>query len=495
MCLLLLCPTSLYACGLCVTAWAPAQGCCSYRSGRWCFSLGACVFVLLFGFTALLTLAGLVAAFMATRCGCALAADLKQAGVAAVLRYLVQLVQINTEDDSVASKLLTAVSSDYLLNIVKRFGSCDSEPRSAYRLVGEPFVRNASKAIGYEKQLSFLWDGFDQKQLNAKLQFINGGSLGSIVNLSALSALATTMEPLRQFKLQALKVEEIETKVEDISTKGEYAEELKTALDAMARQMTAQTALSSELTDALQDVDKIITDLIDCDLKKKVLQDSLKKMKSLMKVDSKPVDVFKSEAIMAIGDTKKLQDAIDKVNLQVQPYQQNIASVVQYYSEYVVNQMKDTIANCAPAYTMYLSSVSVICDGVVKPFSGFWFCVASFLAVGMVAMFMALCMSTLYSRKPRPPKPRPPEPKPQRTKLFESFAVSVMPKETPLPREPSTTEVQERVPKREKTRKSSISESESSASSCRSKQKKKQTQEHITSSGSTKESSIAEREK
>ncbi|XP_077507713.1 uncharacterized protein LOC144118744 [Amblyomma americanum] len=59
---------------------------------------------------------------------------------------------------------------------------------------------------------------------------------------------------------------------------------------------------------------------------------------------------------------------------------------------------------------MYESTVNVVCDGIVKPFGGFWFSVASCLAVGTVAMFMALCMSTLYSRKPRPPLP-PPAPK------------------------------------------------------------------------------------
>ncbi|XP_070389085.1 uncharacterized protein [Dermacentor albipictus] len=452
--LLLVCPTTLYVCGLCVVAWAPARGRCTYRSGRWCFSLGAFVFVLLFGFAVLLALAGLVAAFMTTRCGCALAADLKQAGVAAVVRYLVQLVQIRTDDDSVASKLVTSVSSDYLLDVTKRFGSCHTEPRSAYRLLGEPFVRNASKAIGCEKLLSILWEGFDEKPLDAQLEFI-GGSVGSIVNPSQLSALATTLEPLKHFELQALKIQEIETKVEGISTKGDYAEELKTALDALARQTT-------ELTDAIKDVDKIHTDLLDCDLKKKVLQDSLTKMKGLMEVDGKTVDVFKSEAIVTIGDTKKLQDAIDKVNHQVQPYKQTLANVVQSYGEYVINQMRDVVGNCAPAYTIYLSSVSVVCDGVVKPFSGFWLCVASFIAVGMVAMFMALCMSTLYSRKPRPPKATPTESVPVPKQRMEIFAVSVR----PHPREPSKIEIKERVPKRVKTRKVSIAESEPSTSSC-----------------------------
>ncbi|KAL1442956.1 hypothetical protein MTO96_030505, partial [Rhipicephalus appendiculatus] len=128
--------------------------------------------------------------------------------------------------------------------------------------------------------------------------------------------------------------------------------------------------------------------------------------------------------------------------------------------------MKDSVGNCAPAYTIYLSSVSVVCDGVVKPFSAFWFCLASFLAVGIVAMLMALCMSTLYTRKPKPPK-RTPVPAPQPKKL-ESFTVAVTQKVAAVPEKPVSEEVRE-------DRKSSTSEAtmyilsfteESSASSC-----------------------------
>ncbi|KAH8042559.1 hypothetical protein HPB51_024612 [Rhipicephalus microplus] len=313
--LLLLCPTTLYFFGLVIIAWAPTQGCCNYRSGRWCFSLGAFAFVLIFGFAALLTTAGLLTSIVATRCGCALAADLEQPGIVAVVRYLVQLVEIYTDDDSIASELVSAVTIDYLTTIVKRFSACYTEPRSAYRLLGEPYVRNASKAIGYEKQLSFLWDGFDQKELDQRLQFI-GGSLGSVVNLSALSVLASKLTPLLQFQLEAMKIKEIEKEVGDISMQAEYADELKIALEVMEQHVPSQTPLAKDLADAIKEVDDISSNLIHCDLKK----------------------LFKSEAITDVGDTHKVQLAIDKATAQVKPYKDNIGHVVQHYREYVVNQ-------------------------------------------------------------------------------------------------------------------------------------------------------------
>ncbi|KAL3245446.1 hypothetical protein MRX96_046935 [Rhipicephalus microplus] len=335
--LLLLCPTTLYFFGLVMVAWAPTQGCCNYRSGRWCFSLGAFAFVLIFGFAALFTTAGLLTSIVATRCGCALAADLEQPGIVAVV------------SSSRSTRMTTASHpsscqpspSTTLTTIVKRFSACYTEPRSAYRLLGEPYVRNASKAIGYEKQLSFLWDGFDQKELDQRLQFI-GGSLGSVVNLSALSVLASKLTPLLQFQLEALKIKEIEKEVGDNSMLAEYADELKIALEVMEQHVPSQTPLN-------------------------VLQDSLKKMEALMEVDSKPVDLFKSEAITDVGDTHKVQLAIDKATAQVKPYKDNIGQ-----------------------------------RGAALSRSAFWFCLASLLAVGIVAMFMALCMSTLYSRKPQP---------------------------------------------------------------------------------------------
>ncbi|KAK8761127.1 hypothetical protein V5799_027601 [Amblyomma americanum] len=243
-----------------------------------------------------------------------------------------------------------------------RFGVCRSEPRSAYHLVGEPFVRNASKAIGVEKELSFLWNDFDHKQLDKQIAGI-GLPLGNLINASGISALATSLEQLVQVPLEAMDVREIQNQVEGMTSKDQNAVELKTALQQLQQAAAGQ-----------------------------------------------PAFVFKAETIKALKDTKALQDQIDKVAAMIEPYKKNLADVVKGYGDYVVSQIKDTVGNCAPAYAMYESTVNVVCDGIVKPFGGFWFSVASCLAVGTVAMFMALCMSTLYSRKPRPPLP-PPAPK------------------------------------------------------------------------------------
>ncbi|KAH7955321.1 hypothetical protein HPB52_000281 [Rhipicephalus sanguineus] len=64
--------------------------------------------------------------------------------------------------------------------------------------------------------------------------------------------------------------------------------------------------------------------------------------------------------------------------------------------------IKENLVKCPPAYAMYKSSVVVACNGIVYPFASFWFCVATYLVIGIPAMFMALFMSTLYSRKTKP---------------------------------------------------------------------------------------------
>ncbi|XP_077508494.1 uncharacterized protein LOC144119842 [Amblyomma americanum] len=345
VCLLLL-PTMLYLGGLAMVAWGNADGHITYRSGRWCFSLGACIFVVSFGVVGLATTAGLVVTFFATRCGCAIVADLANPGVAIPLRFLVEAVQVYTEDGSIPSKLVTAVSADHLLGIVMRFGVCRSEPRSAYHLVGEPFVRNASKAIGVEKELSFLWNDFDHKQLDKQIAGI-GLPLGNLINASGISALATSLEQLVQVPLEAMDVREIQNQVEGMTSKDQNAVELKTALQQLQQAAAGQPAFQTSLATAVTEVDDIISDLEDCELKKRVFEDALKKLEAAMEIDSRPIEVFKAETIKALKDTKALQDQIDKVAAMIEPYKKNLADVVKGYGDYVVSQSKAGRCRCA----------------------------------------------------------------------------------------------------------------------------------------------------
>ncbi|KAL3207755.1 hypothetical protein MRX96_039538 [Rhipicephalus microplus] len=53
--------------------------------------------------------------------------------------------------------------------VLARLDECEETRLSAYRLMGELFVRNLTQVIGYQKELAFLWEGFNMSEIDQKL--------------------------------------------------------------------------------------------------------------------------------------------------------------------------------------------------------------------------------------------------------------------------------------------------------------------------------------
>ncbi|KAH7955322.1 hypothetical protein HPB52_000282 [Rhipicephalus sanguineus] len=190
----------IYVCGLLIVAWGKPAGCCNYRSGRWCFSFGACLFVLLFAFIALSSTLGLLAAIMATRIGCTLADHPGQPVLIEPIRFLQSVVKHHVDYDTI-KWVFSAVSPEYAVRVLARFDECQETHLSTYRIMGEPFVRNLTAVIGYQKELAFLWDGFNMSEINTKLDGITGALGGSATDASKLKELGKELSPLLAFSL------------------------------------------------------------------------------------------------------------------------------------------------------------------------------------------------------------------------------------------------------------------------------------------------------
>nr|XP_054923029.1 uncharacterized protein LOC126524360 [Dermacentor andersoni] len=407
-----------YVLGLVVVAWGQPTGCCNYRSGRWCFSCGACLFVLLFGFIALGATVGLLGSIMVSRCGCTLAERLGQSVLVEPIRFFQAVVKERIGGDTLI-KVSTAVSAEYMVGALARFDECEGTNVSAYRIMGEPFVRNFSAAIGYEKELAFLWEGFNWTQLQKELDGIAGPLGGGADDASKLQDLAKLLEPLLNFSLDIPKPPsepDLSTQVRTINTNTDNAEKLKQALEDM-KPVAAAAGLN-----------KVV--------------ENLESIEDLVKIDGRPADDFKAETIRTLGDKQASHDQLNKANALLEERKRSLSRVVKGYSDYLIYKIKEDLGRCPPAYTMYSSSLVVVCNGVVHPFMGFWFCVATYLAIGILAMFMALFMSTLYSRKPRP--------KPPVTEPEERFTPPVIPDVFPKRTDSTSMEFVATKPSRKK---------------------------------------------
>ncbi|XP_065306095.2 prominin-like protein [Dermacentor albipictus] len=395
-----------YVLGLLVVAWGQPAGCCNYRSGRWCFSCGACLFVLLFGFIALGATVGLLGSILVSRCGCTLAEHLGQSVLVEPIRFFQAVVKERIGGD-ILIKVSTAVSAEYMVGALARFDECEGTNVSAYRIMGEPFVRNLSAAFGSEKEVAFLWEGFNWTQLQEELDGIAGPLGGGADDASKLQDLAKLLSPLLNFSLDIPKPPsepDLSTQVRTINTNTDNAEKLKQALEDM-KPVAAAAGLEADVISGQTEVDNIILKFQLCTKAKNKVVENLESIEDLVKINGRPADDFKAETIKTLGDKKASHDQLNKANALLEERKRSLSVVVKGYSDYVIYKIKEDLARCPPAYTMYSSSLVVVCSGVVHPFMGFWFCVATYLAIGILAMFMALFMSTLYSRKPRPKPP------------------------------------------------------------------------------------------
>ncbi|KAL1458872.1 hypothetical protein MTO96_027639, partial [Rhipicephalus appendiculatus] len=348
----------LYVCGLLVVAWGQPSGCCNYRSGRWCFSLGACCFVLLFAFVALSSTVGLLGAIMATRVGCTLADHPGQPVLIEPIRFLQSVVRHHVDYDTI--KWATeAVSPEYAVRVLARFDECEETKLSTYRLMGEPFVRNLSEVIGYQKQLAFLWEGFNMSEIDEKLGGITAAIGISGADASKLKELGEKLSPLLNFSLDIPKP----PYEPDLSTQGQ------------------------DLTAAIAEVDDIIKRFQQCTKAK----------------------VFKNYAIESLFGNSSADDPLKKAAKILEERRRSMSTVVKNYADFVIYNIKENLVKCPPAYAMYKSTVVVACSGIAYPFINL-FAAGKFLVLrghipghsAFPAMFMALFMSTLYSRKPKP---------------------------------------------------------------------------------------------
>ncbi|KAH7949246.1 hypothetical protein HPB49_006634 [Dermacentor silvarum] len=62
--------------------------------------------------------------------------------------------------------------------------------------------------------------------------------------------------------------------------------------------------------------------------------------------------------------------------------------------------MKEEVGRCGPAYAIYESALNTVCGDLVAPFNSMWVCLLTYLLVGVVALVLALSLSTLYMRAP-----------------------------------------------------------------------------------------------
>ncbi|KAH6934605.1 hypothetical protein HPB50_025691 [Hyalomma asiaticum] len=338
----------LYVFGLLLVAWGQPAGCCNYRSGRWCFSLGACIFLLLFAFVALAATAGVLASIMVSRCGCTLAERLGQPALIEPIRFLQSVVKKHVGSVTLR-EISSAVSADYMVDALARFDGCEGSELSAYRIMGEPFVRNLTRAFGYEKQFSFLWEGFNLSKVDEKLNGITGSLSGGADVAAKLKNLGKQLSPLLAFSLDIPKP----PSEPDLSTQNKVVKNLE-AIEA------------------------------------------------LLEINGQPVNDFKNETINGLSEDTDVQRERNKTFKSLDERRRSLSKVVKGYTDFVITNIKENLVKCPPAYTMYTSSLIVGCSGIVYPFASFWFCVATYLAIGIPAMFMALFMSTLYSRQPKP---------------------------------------------------------------------------------------------
>ncbi|XP_077508785.1 uncharacterized protein LOC144120263 [Amblyomma americanum] len=254
----------LYVCGLLITAWGGEEGFCSFRSGRWCFSLGACVFVLLFGVVAVATTAGLTAAFLATRCACGLANDLGSQGLADPIRFGLSVVREHANQQRVRD-LASAVTVDNLRQALTRFSACGAEPTSAYHLAGEALLRNASKAVGLEKEVAFIWEGFNQTAIDAQLENITG-PMNVTVDLNKTTELAQKMRSLLNISLAiptSPSEPDLKSQVSTINTNTDSAEALKKALGEL-KPLAAGAGIATEVDEAEKEVDDLVLKFHNC---------------------------------------------------------------------------------------------------------------------------------------------------------------------------------------------------------------------------------------
>ncbi|XP_049519229.1 pre-mRNA-splicing factor CWC22 homolog [Dermacentor silvarum] len=224
--------------------------------------------------------------------------------------------------------------------------------------------------------------------------------------------------------------------------------------------VAAAAGMGTDVTSAQTEVDGIIMKFQLCTKAKNKVVENLEAIEDLVKIDGRPADEFKDETINILGDTQASQDLLKKASALLEERKRSLSGVVQGYTDYLVYQIKENLGKCHPAYTMYASSLVVACDGVVHPFTGFWFCVATYLAIGIPAMFMALFMSTLYSRKPKPkPKLPPSEP-------VERFTPPVILDAYPKPNYSTSTESVAVKPSKKTKKKKPPPSSSSSSCSC-----------------------------
>ncbi|KAK8781565.1 hypothetical protein V5799_017092 [Amblyomma americanum] len=128
--------------------------------------------------------------------------------------------------------LASAVTVDNLRQALTRFSACGAEPTSAYHLAGEALLRNASKAVGLEKEVAFIWEGFNQTAIDAQLENITG-PMNVTVDLNKTTELAQKMRSLLNISLAiptSPSEPDLKSQVSTINTNTDSAEALKKAL-------------------------------------------------------------------------------------------------------------------------------------------------------------------------------------------------------------------------------------------------------------------------
>ncbi|XP_049523154.1 uncharacterized protein LOC125945445 [Dermacentor silvarum] len=133
----------------------------------------------------------------------------------------------------------------------------------------------------------------------------------------------------------------------------------------------------------------------------KELMQILEEIVALKMVEGKSIDEYNREKVSDLATrATRLWPALTRVLGGSGRYKQQIGQLVGTYVSHIVKAMKEEVGRCGPAYAIYESALNTVCGDLVAPFNSMWVCLLTYLLVGVVALVLALSLSTLYMRAP-----------------------------------------------------------------------------------------------
>ncbi|XP_070380596.1 uncharacterized protein [Dermacentor albipictus] len=393
---------TFYSTGVALFNWPGHTGNRRIKSS-WCLFLGAHVFLLPFVVGMVLTILGVITGFTLQRCVCDVVADPTTPAFKDVIRFGMKVAR-EWEIVNGTRQALSHVSADTVQDIFKRFVRCREQPLSLYKLLGDQLMRNISGSVGSDWAFSWLWSDGPDALLTEKLAHFAEPKAPLVPKgAPVLTDLESKMNDVQSVRFRDLHVASYLRDVDSLSFNTDAFVRLSTKLTDI-RQSAQDTTMKQKVSDILQQVQKTMDEYAEGEPKKKQLVQILEEIVALKMVEGKSIDEYNREKAANLASrTTSLWPALTRVLGGSGRYKQQMSQLVGTYMSHMAKAVKEDVGRCGPAYAIYESALNTVCLDLVAPYNSMWACLLTYLLVGVVALVLALSLSTLYMRAAEAP--------------------------------------------------------------------------------------------